>query len=149
MIGIEIIDPSRLIGMNFGKTIRRGIKSQAEAMRDTELGRVLDRTPYYTGALQADETGTFNKDPDDPEIIHLWAGTEHQLEARSIIDGDPGMRIYADAQEFGSDGNRWNKGGHHMFGAAETEDLDTIAGIGLDGLEVGINDIVTGRGYRL
>lgn len=152
MIQFELLDPSRLVGMDLGRTIRRGIKSQAEALRDAQLGRVLDRTPQWTGALKADETGTFDTDTDSDELIHVFTGTSNQLDAWNrvyamYVEGpDIGVNGMWDSELYNADGGF---DGHHMFGAAETQDLDLYEKYGVQGLEQGIADIVSGKGYRL
>lgn len=150
MMKFEIIDPSRIIGADLAHTMLRAIHRNTPQLRDTELGRVIDRTPYLTGGLQADETGTYNLDYDTDELIHLYTETSNQIENwnrvyAAYVEGPPiGVNGLWRTSHFEETGTGWQ-----MFAAAETEDIPTFETWGYSVIEDGVADIVGGRSLRL
>ena len=145
---IEIIDPSHFIGTNLARTMRRGIKSQAPEMMVAENDRVRSRTPDATGALRADEIGTYNTNPDDDEIIHLYTTADNQIAAYGKQ-----YAVFVEGPMLGDNGmwsnSLWAQGynGAHMYEDAHTdEDANLFEEYGMAGLSAGWDLVTAGAG---
>lgn len=100
-----------------------------------------------TGALRADEQGTFNTEyARDNELVHVFTGFENQLETWG--------RAYAwfiEGPELGEQSWTITKNGDysHMFQDTADTNGDVVAAWGLVGIQKGISDIVSGKSLRL
>lgn len=141
MINFEIDDPSRLIGADFAGTLIQGIYKGAETLRDKALGKIIDKTQYAKGGLQADETGTFNSDPSNTELVHIYTETANQLANWN--------RVYVAYQEGGELGLATYTNEAHMMFQSTADDTPFFTTWGVDMLQNGINIIISGGSLRL
>lgn len=130
-----------LIGADLAGTLIQAVYKGTETLRDTVLGIIIDKTPYLTGGLQSDETGTFNNDSSSSELIHVYTETANQLANWN--------RVYVEYQE-GPDLGRetFTNDAHQMF--QSTADNTTLfTSWGADRLQDGIITIISGGSLRL
>ncbi|GHO55524.1 hypothetical protein [Ktedonobacter robiniae] len=161
MMQVEILDLSNIFGLDWGMTVRTGIKSQAELYAKEEAQRIIDRTPDATGSLRADETWSANIDPQQDEIAHFWTGTANQLanggRAYAIYVEGPPMPDGTDPLNVGGINGMWataewaqGYAGANMYGdAASEEDLALLEKYGDAGMQAAVDAITSGGGVRI
>jgi hypothetical protein len=138
---LEIDDLADIIHTNLAATVARDIHLGTPDLRDTMLGRIIDRTPYRKGALQADETGDAFTDPSTNDLVHLYTRTENQLEEWHRV-----YAAYVEGPELGL--KTYTNPPRQMFASAETEDISVIEDWGVQQLEKAIDNIVGGGGEK-
>jgi hypothetical protein len=125
-LGVEMIfQPTGPSGMGiFGVVepdhlLREAYHANAPELTDILVGRVRERTPVLTGALQSSISGIAETNVDEDVLFYLFADDAPQLEAWG--------RVYAMYQEGGTLGlPTYTNPPHMMFARVATDDIDII-----------------------
>lgn len=138
----EVDAPSNFFGQDLEKTIRRALHRNAFNLGAMENKAIELRTPVDRGALLSSETFTANSNPEDDELVFLFADPQEQIDVH--------QREYDIYQEGGALGEAtYTNQPHEMFAQVETTDLPQIEAWGVAAIEGALDEVAGGNGVPL
>jgi hypothetical protein len=135
----EVTAPKDFFNQDIEATLRRALHRRANDLGAMENKLIEDRTPVDQGALLNSETFTTDPNPDDEELVFLFADPQEQIDVHN--------REYDVYQEGGALGlATYTNAPHEMFAQVETTDLPVIQAWGEAALQEGCDEITAGTG---